>query len=41
MAYLPNEDRLTKALNIIEWEHHMVHKGLDRSFLPLVLLQPL
>lgn len=27
MAYLPNEDRLTEALNIIEWEHHMVHKG--------------
>jgi len=27
MGYLPNEDRLTKALNIIEWEHHEVHAG--------------
>jgi len=26
MAYLPNEDRLTKALNHIDWEHHMVHR---------------
>lgn len=26
MAYLPNEDRLTKGLNTIDWEHHMVHK---------------
>ena len=26
MSYLPNVDRLTNALNVIEWEHHMVHK---------------
>jgi len=36
MAYLPNVDRLTNALNVIEWEHHMVHKGIGE--LPLVLL---
>lgn len=27
MAYLPNVDRLTDGLNILEWEHHMVHIG--------------